>query len=79
MNPLETQTTTPFSNQQNLLDGKDNPFSPKGRFGRLSYLAWMFIVGMLYTCTLFIVAGIAGVSILQYRRLRHDRLCCRRA
>ena len=31
MNPLETQTTTPFSNQQNFLDGKDNPFSPKGR------------------------------------------------
>ncbi|TCM66425.1 uncharacterized membrane protein YhaH (DUF805 family) [Acinetobacter calcoaceticus] len=44
---------------------KDNPFSAKGRFGRLSYLAWIFITSMLYSCFMslvFIVAIIAFAS-----------------
>lgn len=65
MNPLETQTTAALTNPSSYSQDKDNPFSPKGRFSRLSYLAWMFIVGMLYTCTLFIVAGIASVAFLK--------------
>ncbi len=65
MNPLETQHSAPYSDQQTLTQVKDNPFSPKGRFTRLSYLAWMFIVSMLYSCTLFIVAGIAAVVFMK--------------
>ena len=63
MNPLESLTTQPI--QANIAPNKDNPFSPKGRFSRLSYLAWMFIVGMLYTCTVLIVAGVAGVAFFK--------------
>lgn len=74
MNPLDTQTTAPQSNQYYHSVGKDSPFSPKGRFGRLSYLAWMFIVGMLYTCTIFIVAGVAGVALMQVGSFSPDAL-----
>lgn len=57
-NPLDQQNTPlPFK--------QDNPFSPKGRFGRLSYIAWLFITSMLYSCALFIVFGVAAVALLK--------------
>lgn len=34
---------------------KDFPYSSKGRFGRLSYFAWLFITNTLYSCALLIV------------------------
>lgn len=65
MNPLETQTSMSQPHPASFTPNKDNPFSPKGRFGRLSYLAWLFIISMLYTCVLFIIAGIAVVALMQ--------------
>lgn len=65
MNPLETQTSMSHPHPASFSPNKDNPFSPKGRFGRLSYLAWLFIVSMLYSCVLFIIAGIAVVALMQ--------------
>lgn len=65
MNPLETQTSMSQPHPASFSPNKDNPFSPKGRFGRLSYLAWLFIVSMLYSCVLFIIAGIAVVALMQ--------------
>lgn len=53
---------TPFENQN--IQTQDNPFSPKGRFSRLSYLAWMFITSMIYSFALLIVIGIASVSLI---------------
>jgi uncharacterized membrane protein YhaH (DUF805 family) len=40
-----------------------SPLSYKGRFGRLSYLAWTFIVSILYSCALFVVIAIGAISI----------------
>src|SRR5512145_1500386 len=37
---------------------ESNPFSPRGRFGRLSYLAW----GILLAIPVWIIAMIIGVS-----------------
>lgn len=65
MNPFETQTSTSQPHPTSFTPNKDNPFSPKGRFGRLSYLAWLFIISMLYTCVLFIIAGLAVVALMQ--------------
>lgn len=65
MNPFETQTSTSQPHPASFTPNKDNPFSPKGRFGRLSYLAWLFIISMLYTCVLFIIAGLAVVALMQ--------------
>lgn len=65
MNPLETQTSMSQPHPASFSPNKDNPFSPKGRFGRLSYLAWLFIVSMLYSCVLFIIAGIAVVALMK--------------
>ena len=50
-------------NQKDILIA-DSPFSPRGRFGRLSYIAWLFITSMLYSCALFIVVGVAAVAML---------------
>jgi uncharacterized membrane protein YhaH (DUF805 family) len=36
-----------------------NPLSPKGRFGRLSYLAWIFLVGI----AMYAVMAVLGVAI----------------
>jgi uncharacterized membrane protein YhaH (DUF805 family) len=65
MNPLETQTSMSQTHPATFSPNKDNPFSPKGRFSRLSYLAWLFIISMLYSCVLFIVVGIGIVALLQ--------------
>lgn len=55
--PLDTipNVSTPFSSAKSNL--KDNPISPRGRFTRMSYLAWLFISSMVYTCILFIAFG----------------------
>ncbi|MEN8281631.1 DUF805 domain-containing protein [Acinetobacter gerneri] len=50
--------------EQQTIHPQDNPLSPKGRFSRLSYLAWMFITGMIYSFALSIVIGIAAVALL---------------
>lgn len=42
---------------------KDSPLSPHGRFTRMSYLAWLFITGMVYSCALFIAFGCAVYAI----------------
>jgi uncharacterized membrane protein YhaH (DUF805 family) len=39
-----------------------NPFSPAGRFGRLSYIAWTTLVGILFNIISVIFAG--GVAAL---------------
>jgi uncharacterized membrane protein YhaH (DUF805 family) len=36
-----------------------NPLSPKGRFGRLSYLAWMFLFGI----AMYAVMAVLGVAL----------------
>lgn len=40
----------------------DSPLSAKGRFGRLSYLAWLFVASVLVYVAVFVVAIIFGVS-----------------
>lgn len=47
------------SNYSNL----ESPLSHKGRFGRLSYLAWTFIVSILYTCALMLVVAIGAIGL----------------
>ncbi|WP_078120424.1 DUF805 domain-containing protein [Thiosocius teredinicola] len=46
-----------------LSGGEDQtgPFSPKGRFGRLSYLAWGLLTSLVFGFLVFIVAGGAAV------------------
>lgn len=47
---------TPDFNQPPQLATQDSPYSTKGRFGRLSYLTWLFITNALYSSiALFIV------------------------
>lgn len=41
---------------------KDSPLNAKGRFGRLSYLAWLFVASIMVYIAIFIVAIIFGVS-----------------
>jgi len=41
---------------------KSNPFSPKGRFTRLSYLAWTFVFTLAAFLTAFFVAAGFGVD-----------------
>ena len=42
-------------NESSQPSAKDFPYSAKGRFGRLSYFAWLFITNTLYSCALLIV------------------------
>lgn len=42
---------------------KDSPLSHKGRFGRLSYLAWTFIVSLLYFCALLVLVAVSAVIV----------------
>lgn len=46
---------TPDFNQPSQLATKYFPYSTKGRLGRLSYLAWLFITNALYSSALLIV------------------------
>ncbi len=39
------------------------PFSPAGRFGRLSYLAWSMVINFSLGMVMAIVAGIVGASM----------------
>lgn len=41
----------------------DSPYSAKGRFGRLSYLAWLFITSVLYSSALMIVLLLGMITI----------------
>ena len=55
MTELTSSELNPFQQDQNIqpqIQKADHPLSPEGRFGRLSYLAWLFIIGMIYTCLL---------------------------
>lgn len=66
MNSLDTPA--PVSLQKNTqyppLD-QDNPFSPKGRFTRLSYLAWNAVIGLIFSFALFMICilGFGGVAL----------------
>ncbi|QIO05939.1 DUF805 domain-containing protein [Acinetobacter shaoyimingii] len=42
---------------------QDNPLSHKGRFSRLSYLAWTFIISIIYSATLFLVLGVGALAL----------------
>ncbi len=55
--PLDSSTDFPAPFQPQKSNLKDNPISPRGRFTRMSYLAWLFISSMVYTCILFIAFG----------------------
>jgi len=51
MNPLDTQpdhTSGPFNHSQYPQLNSDNPLSPKGRFTRLSFLAWNGVIASGY-------------------------------
>ncbi|WP_445115643.1 DUF805 domain-containing protein [Acinetobacter sp. WZC-1] len=50
MSPFDTQTY------------KDHPFSPKGRFTRLSYLAWYFISVIIYSMALLVILPLIAIS-----------------
>jgi uncharacterized membrane protein YhaH (DUF805 family) len=50
------------SAQSDVFD-ETNPFSPSGRFGRLSYLSWATLVNFLLTIPIFLIAG--GISAMQ--------------
>lgn len=55
MTELTSNELNPFQQDQNIqpqIQKADHPLSPEGRFGRLSYLAWLFIISMIYTCLL---------------------------
>ena len=54
-NPYSTPTSDLHRDPNNDQNDTSSPFSAKGRFGRLSYLAWY----LLTTILTFIVAGIA--------------------
>lgn len=56
------QNTSHFSEPAN----KDFPYSAKGRFGRLSYLAWLFITSVLYSCALLIVMLLGIITYATY-------------
>ncbi|MCK5726881.1 MAG: DUF805 domain-containing protein [Thiotrichaceae bacterium] len=62
--------STPESNPQNNLNldngkrDKSSPFSAKGRFGRLSFLAWNFVVGVILLVILIGIMFIGGMENL---------------
>lgn len=63
--PLDSVSTTysPPPPQITAKQPSDNPISPQGRFTRMSYLAWLFIAGMVYTCALIIAFGFAAYAL----------------
>ena len=66
MTELSTSELNPFpsSNQYQTVTHKaDHPLSPEGRFGRLSYLAWLFIIGMIYSCVLGITVALGLFAV----------------
>lgn len=66
MTELSTSDLNPFpsSNQYQTATSKaDHPLSPEGRFGRLSYLAWLFIIGMIYSCVLGITVALGLFAV----------------
>ncbi|HHL18735.1 MAG TPA: DUF805 domain-containing protein [Thiothrix sp.] len=58
--------STPESNlQRNLNNGQNDtssPFSPSGRFGRYSYLAWNFVINIVLMIVVGAVLAIAGAT-----------------
>lgn len=40
----------------------DHPLSARGRFGRLSYLAWLFALSLLFYIAAFVIAIVFGIS-----------------
>ncbi len=66
MTELSTSELNPFppSNQyQANVNKADHPLSPDGRFGRLSYLAWLFIIGMIYSCVFGITVALGFFAV----------------
>src|SRR5512138_915614 len=58
MNPYQSPTADVSATPAQGGTDNSSPFSPKGRFGRLSYLAW----GMLLALPVWIIAVIIGIS-----------------
>ncbi len=58
--------STPESNlQRNLNNGQNDtssPFSPNGRFGRYSFLAWNFVINIVLMIVVGAVVTIAGAT-----------------
>lgn len=59
-NPYENTPPHPINNSS-----LDNPLSSSGRFTRLSFLAWNFILAMSFSCifTILMFIGLVGFSI----------------
>lgn len=62
MNETFQTPPAPISDDSKLLTNGDKPWSPKGRFGRLSYLAWLFVVGSAIGATICVFFGIFAAS-----------------
>ena len=58
MNPFDTPSPIIQSNQHYPQLDQDNPLSPKGRFTRLSYLAWNAVIGLIFTFAFFVIVSI---------------------
>ncbi|MFW2148589.1 DUF805 domain-containing protein [Acinetobacter sp. TY1] len=68
MNNLGNPLDTPFGNttpQSINNSSSDSPLSPSGRFTRLSFLAWNFILAMSFSCifTILFSLGLTGYAI----------------
>lgn len=57
-NPYATPSSDPTLPDSGQIDNS-NPFSPKGRFGRLSFLAWYMVVTIISYIIMFAVGGAA--------------------
>ena len=58
-NPYKTPSSDPLLPPSNAID-TSSPLSPKGRFGRLSFIAWY----MLVTILSYIAMGLLGGTTL---------------
>jgi uncharacterized membrane protein YhaH (DUF805 family) len=63
-NPYQTPGTD-VSPQYHEGSDQSSPFSPSGRFGRLSFIAWGTILGIISNLLSFIVGG-GGMFVPQY-------------
>ena len=61
-NPYSTPTSDLHRNLNNGQNDTSSPFSSKGRFSRLSYLAWNLILNVIMLIVFAVIAGIAGAA-----------------
>lgn len=57
VDPYQTPSADVASSPEFEDYDQTSPFSPKGRFGRLSYLAWSMAIGLLVGITVGIIGG----------------------